>query len=185
MPSALPTDFLSVQFNSLRLDPYIEPIFAYAYFFDPQTKTRLSENFHFDFNSREILGLIRAHTGIDEQPYKIREALLNAEHFGPNVFLVMRLEKILQASYISDVVESYVSKDKSREKLAYSAREFCDRLGAYRMPLGWNFVELRSLLHVSQQKMSDAYKNEEAVSIHKQTDTASIISAGKLSLISN
>jgi hypothetical protein len=176
LPSILPTDLLSVQFNSLRLDPYIEPIFAYAYFFDPQTKTRLTENFHFDFNTREILGLIRAHIGIDEQPYKIREALLNAEHFGPNVFLIIRLEKILQAS---DAIEPYVSKDKSREKMAYSAREFCDRLGSYRMPLGWNFVELRPLLHGQQKKVSDACKTEEVSSIQKQTDTASIISAGK------
>ncbi|KAI6183994.1 putative Dock-9 [Aphelenchoides bicaudatus] len=181
LPSVLPDEFLSVKFNSLRLEPCIEPFFAFAYFFDLQTKTRLTENFHFDFNSREILGMIRAHIGIDEQPFKIREALLNAEHFGPNVFLIIRLEKVLQASDISEAIEPYVSKDKSKEKLTYAAREFCDRLGTFRMPVGWNFVELRSLLHAPQQKVSDAYKNEEVASLHKQADSASIISADRLS----
>lgn len=182
MPSILPNEFLSVQFQSLRLEPYFEPIFASAYFIDLQTKSRLTENFYFDFNTREMLGLIRSHLGIDEQPYRIREALLNAEHFGSNVFLIIRLEKVLQASDISDAIEPYVTKDKTKEKLAYNAREFCDRLGSYRMPLGWNFIELKTLLQgAPQQKMSDAYKNaEETVSMSsKQTDSVSIVSAGK------
>ena len=176
----LPAEFLSVQFQSLKLEPYFEPLFATAYFFDLHTKARLSESFHFDFNTREILGHIRSHLGIDEQPFKIREALLNAEHFGSNVFMIIRVEKVLQPSDITDAIEPYVSKDKTREKLVYNAREYCDRLGSYRMSIGWNFVELKTLLQGPQPKVSDAYKNaEETVSISsKQNDATSIISAG-------
>jgi hypothetical protein len=179
LPSTLPAELLSVQFNSLKLEPTFEPIFASAYFFDLHTKCRLSESFYFDFNSREILGLIRPHLGIDDHPFKIREALLNAEHFGSNVFLIIRLEKVLQASDITDAIEPYVSKDKTKEKLSSNTKEFCERLGAYRMPMGWNFIELRNLLNGPQQKTSDAYKAEETVSISsKQNDASSIISAG-------
>lgn len=108
---------------------------------------------------------------------------MNAEHFGTNVFLIIRLEKILQASDITEAIDPYVSRDKPKEKLIYNAKEFCDRLGSYRMPIGWNFVELRTLLQAPfQQKTSDAYKSEETVSISsKQADTASIISVDRLS----
>jgi hypothetical protein len=135
----------------LNLEPYFEPIFACAYFIDLQTKSRLTENFYFDFNTREMLGLIRVHLGIDEQPFHIREALLNAEHFGSNVFLIIRMEKILQASDCSDAIEPYIAKDKTQEKLIYNARVFCERLGAYRMPIGWNFIELKTLLQGPQR----------------------------------
>ncbi|KAI6186152.1 putative Dock-9 [Aphelenchoides besseyi] len=177
IPRVLPSEFLRVRIQNLELEPKFEPVFASFAFYDLNTKRRISENFHFDFNSREILGLIRSHLGVDGHIYKIRTGLFNLENIEPNVFLVFRLEKILQASDISEAVDAYISKDKPKDKLTQNAREFCDRLGAYRMAIGWNFVDLQSLAKTVQTKPPEP-KSADSIS---NVDITSLISADRMS----
>ncbi|KAI6197022.1 C2 DOCK-type domain-containing protein [Aphelenchoides besseyi] len=115
--------------------------------------------------------------GVDGHIYKIRTGLFNLENIEPNVFLVFRLEKILQPSDISEAVDAYISKDKLKDKLTQNAREFCDRLGAYRMVIGWNFVDLQSLAKTVQTKPPEP-KSADSIS---NVDITSLISADRMS----
>lgn len=60
------------------------------------------------------------------------------------------MEKILQPCDISDTCEPYIKEDVNKERLSQVARQYCDRLGAYRMPLGWVAIDLMRLLNGAQ-----------------------------------
>ncbi|KAK6012373.1 hypothetical protein OSTOST_22481, partial [Ostertagia ostertagi] len=60
------------------------------------------------------------------------------------------LEKVLQACEIIDASEPYTNcaarDERTREKLAAAAADFCDRLGSFRMPLGFMVLDLQKVL---------------------------------------
>ncbi|KAK5986025.1 DHR-1 domain-containing protein [Trichostrongylus colubriformis] len=61
-----------------------------------------------------------------------------------------KLEKVLQACDIIDASEPYTNcaarDERTREKLAAAAADFCDRLGSFRMPLGFMVLDLQKVL---------------------------------------
>ncbi|CAD5215071.1 unnamed protein product [Bursaphelenchus xylophilus] len=180
IPNVLPSHYLSVKINSFEISPYFEPIFGVAALYDIKTRTKLTENFYFDFNSREILGLIRAHMGPDGDVVKIKEGLFSYDEFRENVFLVIRLEKVLQAADPSEVIEPYINKEKTKEKMNQNAREYCDRLGSYRMLLGWTYVELKNAVNDKNKEHEVTLKHHDEISLAR-TDTESVVSADRVS----
>jgi hypothetical protein len=60
-------------------------------------------------------------------------------HPSADIFLVIRIEKVLQQGDISECVEPYMKAQSASalEKLRHNeqnANQFCERLGKYRMP---------------------------------------------------
>ena len=62
------------------------------------------------------------------------------------LFFLLQLEKVLQPGDVPDV---YTKEEKSinREKAASLAKQYCDKLGAYRMPFAWTAIQLMNMVN--------------------------------------
>ncbi|KAB0392742.1 hypothetical protein E2I00_011956, partial [Balaenoptera physalus] len=116
---------------SLKFEIEIEPIFGILALYDVREKKKISENFYFDLNSDSMKGLLRAHGTHPAISTLARSAIFSVTYPSPDIFLVIKLEKVLQQGDISECCEPYmVMKEVDTAK-------FCTRLGRYRMPFAW------------------------------------------------
>ena len=195
-PTKVSNHRLVVQILKLSLDPVFEPIFASAALYDVFEKKKISENFYFDMNSEEMLYFLRGHLGVEEEASKSRQALFNVTDIRPGLFLVFKFEKVLQGSDINEAVEPYLKEEKNKEKLLTASKEFCDRLGSYRMPLGWAALELNNVLMnasilgsstmtESMTKIEEEFESITGSFHEKILETESIISADRFSTMTN
>ncbi|CAJ0965907.1 unnamed protein product [Ranitomeya imitator] len=134
----------------------IEPMFATIALYDCRDRKKISENFHCDLNSEALKQNLRTHTPSVAPSSQARSAVFCITYPSPDIFLVVKIEKVLQQGEISDCAEPYmVLKDsdggKSKEKiekLKSQAENFCQRLGRYRMPFAWIPISLQSCINV-------------------------------------
>uniref|UniRef100_H2Y8Y5 DOCKER domain-containing protein n=1 Tax=Ciona savignyi TaxID=51511 RepID=H2Y8Y5_CIOSA len=79
-----------------------------------------------------------------------RSAIFSLTHPSHDVFIVIKLEKILQQGDITECAEPYMkdATDKSRDKAKNNAKWFCERLGKYRMPLAWTAIHLMNIVNI-------------------------------------
>lgn len=54
---------------------------------------------------------------------------------------------MLQPCEVADACEPYLKEDKNKERLAQTAQQYCERLGAFRMPFGWFAIDLSQILN--------------------------------------
>src|SRR3569623_704672 len=104
-----------------------EPLFGTFAFYDIHEKRKITENFYFDLNPDETLALIRAHSGVEEEASKCCKAFININALTTGVFIVFKLEKVLQGVDISYAVDPYLIEDKNNERLCQNDREYCER----------------------------------------------------------
>ncbi|XP_023373753.1 dedicator of cytokinesis protein 6 isoform X5 [Otolemur garnettii] len=139
---------------SLKFEIEIEPIFGILALYDMREKKKISENFYFDLNSDSMKGLLRAHGTHPAISTLARSAIFSVTYPSPDIFLVIKLEKVLQQGDISECCEPYMvmkevdtAKNKEKlEKLRLAAEQFCTRLGRYRMPFAWTAVHLANIV---------------------------------------
>uniref|UniRef100_A0A914X6L0 Dedicator of cytokinesis protein 7 n=1 Tax=Plectus sambesii TaxID=2011161 RepID=A0A914X6L0_9BILA len=131
----------------LSVEPDFEPIFGQMALYDVKERRKVSETFHFDANSDSIRTLIKGEGQRVDEASMCRQALFSVTYPSNDLFIVIKLEKVLQACDISDAADPYIKEDRNREKLAASARDYCERLGAYRMPLAWTAIDLAKVLN--------------------------------------
>ncbi|XP_065177359.1 dedicator of cytokinesis protein 11-like [Sycon ciliatum] len=72
-------------------------------------------------------------------PTGAQQAIFSVTFPSNEMFLVLRVEKVLQAGSISNVVDPYMkaADPKVVERVKSQAKIFCNRLGQYRMPFAW------------------------------------------------
>ncbi|XP_049981553.1 dedicator of cytokinesis protein 6 isoform X5 [Alexandromys fortis] len=139
---------------SLKFEIEIEPIFGTLALYDVREKKKISENFYFDLNSDSVKGLLRAHGTHPAISTLARSAIFSVTYPSPDIFLVVKLEKVLQQGDISECCEPYMvmkeadtAKNKEKlERLRLAAEQFCTRLGRYRMPFAWTAVHLANIV---------------------------------------
>ncbi|KAL7303214.1 hypothetical protein TKK_0004415 [Trichogramma kaykai] len=137
----------------LKLDLEVEPIFASLALYDSKEKKKLSENFYVDMNSENIKKMLGNHIAYSDVSTLARNCVISISKPSPDLFLVVRLEKVLQGD-ISECAEPYIRDDKSdknKEKVRAAAAAACERLGRYRMPLAWTAIHLSGVLTGSTQ----------------------------------
>ncbi|KAF7477148.1 hypothetical protein GHT09_011778 [Marmota monax] len=146
-----------VKLLTLKFEIEIEPLFASIALYDVKERKKISENFHCDLNSDQFRGFLRAHTPSVDPSSQARSAVFSVTYPSSDIYLVVKVEKVLQQGEIADCAEPYMvikesdggkSKDKI-EKLKLQAESFCQRLGKYRMPFAWAPVNLASIFNVS------------------------------------
>lgn len=174
---------------SLKFEIEIEPIFGILALYDVREKKKISENFYFDLNSDSTKGLLRAHGTHPAISTLARSAIFSVTYPSPDIFLVIKLEKVLQQGDISECCEPYMvmkeadtAKNKEKlEKLRLAAEQFCTRLGRYRMPFAWTAVHLANIVSSAGQpdRDSDSEGGEEARLTVQATLTGQGVATGE------
>uniref|UniRef100_A0A673WMV6 Dedicator of cytokinesis 6 n=1 Tax=Salmo trutta TaxID=8032 RepID=A0A673WMV6_SALTR len=135
---------IMVKCLSLKFEIEIEPIFGTLALYDVKEKKKISEDFHFDLNSDQMKGLLRLHTPHTAISTLARSAIFSITYPSADIFLVIKLEKVLQQGDIGESCEPYmVMKDQS---VSLSAETSCSRLGRYRMPFAWTAIHLVNIV---------------------------------------
>ncbi|XP_053355507.1 dedicator of cytokinesis protein 7 isoform X20 [Clarias gariepinus] len=146
---------LLVKCLSLKFEIEIEPIFASLALYDVKEKKKISENFFFDLNSEQTKAMLRPHVQTAAISTLARSAVFSITYPSQDVFLVIKLEKVLQQGDIGECAEPYMvfkesdaAKNKEKlEKLRAQSEQFCQRLGRYRMPFAWTAIHLMNIVN--------------------------------------
>uniref|UniRef100_A0A8D2NF67 Dedicator of cytokinesis 8 n=1 Tax=Zonotrichia albicollis TaxID=44394 RepID=A0A8D2NF67_ZONAL len=146
-----------LKLHTLKFDIEIEPLFACIALYDIKERKKISENFHCDLNSDSLRGFLRSHTPCIDLSTQARSAIFSVTYPSPDIYLVIKIEKVLQQGEIGDCAEPYMvlkesdaGKTKEKiEKLKAQAESFCQRLGKYRMPFAWIPISLASYFNFS------------------------------------
>uniref|UniRef100_A0A673M914 Dedicator of cytokinesis protein 7-like n=1 Tax=Sinocyclocheilus rhinocerous TaxID=307959 RepID=A0A673M914_9TELE len=145
---------IMVKCLSLKFEIEIEPIFGSLALYDVREKKKISEDFHFDLNSDQMKSLLRPHSPHVAISTLARSAIFSITYPSPDIFLVIKLEKILQQGDIGECCEPYMvmkesdsTKHKEKlEKLRAQAEQMCTRLGRFRMPFAWTAIHLLNIV---------------------------------------
>ncbi|KAJ8285221.1 hypothetical protein GJAV_G00023710 [Gymnothorax javanicus] len=143
-----------VRCQAIKFEIDIEPLFATLALYDLREKKKISENFYCDLNSDQMRGYLRAHTPQIDTSTLSRAAIFSITYPSPDIYLVIKIEKVLQQGEISDCAEPYIvmkesdaAKNKDKlDKLRAQSESFCQRLGRYRMPLAWATVNIMNVI---------------------------------------
>ncbi|XP_032297914.1 dedicator of cytokinesis protein 9 isoform X17 [Coturnix japonica] len=133
----------------------VEPFFVTLSLFDIKINRKISADFHVDLNHSSVRHMISSApqqmmNGSGDGSHRIQDAyetMLQYPKQGifsvtcphPDIFLVARIEKVLQGS-ITHCAEPYMkSSDSAKvaQKVLKNAKQACQRLGQYRMPFAW------------------------------------------------
>ncbi|XP_078387616.1 dedicator of cytokinesis protein 7 isoform X1 [Cetorhinus maximus] len=139
---------------SLKFEIEIEPIFGVLALYDVKEKKKISENFYFDLNSDQMKGLLRPHIPHVAISTLARSTIFSITYPSADIFLVIKLEKVLQQGDIGECAEPYLvmkesdsTKHKEKvEKLKNQAEQFCSKLGKFRMPFAWTAIHLMNIV---------------------------------------
>ncbi|XP_032821878.1 dedicator of cytokinesis protein 7-like isoform X7 [Petromyzon marinus] len=155
---------LLVKCLSLKFEIEIEPVFASLALYDVKEKKKISENFYFDLNTDQLKAMLRPHVPNTSISSLARSAIFSVTYPSQDVFLVIKLEKVLQQGDIGECADPYMvmkeadtAKNKEKlEKLRSGAELFCQRLGKYRMPFAWTAIHLMNIVNSAGSLERDA-----------------------------
>ncbi|XP_077600293.1 dedicator of cytokinesis protein 8-like isoform X2 [Stigmatopora nigra] len=147
-------DRILIRCQSIKFEIDIEPIFTTMALYDLKEKKKISENFYCDLNSEQFKGFLRSHTPHVDPSSLARSAIFSVTYPSPDIYLVIKIEKVLQQGEIGECAEPYMmmrdcdsSKNKDKlEKLRGQTETFCQRLGRYRMPFAWATVNIMEVI---------------------------------------
>uniref|UniRef100_H0XC84 Dedicator of cytokinesis 11 n=1 Tax=Otolemur garnettii TaxID=30611 RepID=H0XC84_OTOGA len=137
----------------------VEPFFINLALFDVKNNCKISADFHIDLNPpsvREMLWGASTQLASDSNPKGsspeafihgiaesqlryIKQGIFSVTNPHPEIFLVARIEKVLQGN-ITHCAEPYIKNSdpvKTAQKVHRTAKQVCSRLGQYRMPFAW------------------------------------------------
>uniref|UniRef100_A0A670ZXB9 Dedicator of cytokinesis 8 n=1 Tax=Pseudonaja textilis TaxID=8673 RepID=A0A670ZXB9_PSETE len=145
-----------VKIQTLKFEIEIEPLFVTIALYDIRERKKISESFHCDLNSEQFKGFLRSHTRCIDSSTQARAAVFSVTYPSSDIYLVLKIEKVLQQGEIGDCAEPYIilkenesGKTKEKiEKLKQQAENFCQRLGKYRMPFAWIPINLASFFSI-------------------------------------
>ncbi|XP_054864575.1 dedicator of cytokinesis protein 9 isoform X5 [Amphiprion ocellaris] len=138
----------------------VEPFYVVLSLFDIQNSRKISADFHVDLNHPLVRQMTSGYGsgpnmqisgGSSDGPHRLaselpegalqypRQGVFSVTCPHPEIFLVARIEKVLQGG-ITHCTEPYMkSSDSAKicQKVLKNAKTACSRLGQYRMPFAW------------------------------------------------
>ncbi|AWP07288.1 putative dedicator of cytokinesis protein 8 [Scophthalmus maximus] len=147
-------DRILVRCQAIKFEIDIEPVFATMALYDLKEKKKISENFYCDLNSEQFRSFLKPHMPHVDHSTLAKSAIFSVTYPTPDIYLVIKIEKVLQQGEISDCADPYMTfrecdsaKNKDKlEKLRGHAETFCHRLGRYRMPFAWATVNVMEVI---------------------------------------
>ena len=138
-----------IKVSDLKLEPLFEPIFAVLALYDAREKKKISESFHMDMNPGEIHHMLDDHIRERNISTLGRSAIFTITNPHKDIYLIVKLEKVLQKGDIAEAAEPYHREmdRKMEDRVKSNAAQVCRQLGQYRMPLAWapvNIIEIIS-----------------------------------------
>ncbi|XP_053727876.1 dedicator of cytokinesis protein 8 isoform X2 [Synchiropus splendidus] len=174
-------DRILIRCQAVKFEIDIEPIFATMALYDLKEKKKISENFYCDLNSEQFRNFLKGHTPYVDQSSQARSAIFSVTYPSPDIYLVIKIEKVLQQGEISDCAEPYMTlrecdtaKNKDKlDKLRGQAEAFCHRLGRYRMPFAWATVNIMEVISTATPERDvtdgDSFRGGKSSSIDRKT----------------
>ncbi|CAG9827394.1 unnamed protein product [Diabrotica balteata] len=135
-----------VKCQQLTMEIEVEPLFASMALYDCKERKKVSETFYYDLNPEGLKRMLGGHVPYADTSTLARGCIFNISHPSPDLFIVIRLEKVLQGD-ISECVEPYLKEDKNRDKLKSVAVSVCERLGKYRQAFAWTAINLVNVIN--------------------------------------
>lgn len=155
LPAEIPMEHMGhrfmVKFLQLKFEIEIEPIFCCAAIYDAKEKRKISENFYFDMNTESIKRMLNSHIPYADVSTQSRSAIFEVSHPSNDLFLVIRLEKVLQGD-IKESVEPYQKESANVDKAKLSAIDYTERLGKYRAPFAFTAIYLNNIFKGESDK---------------------------------
>lgn len=145
-----------------QLEPYLTSLALY----DAKAGRKLTENFYFDLNDNHVREMLHCSTSQSSSPcctpkingtngikngngyyreypeewiMRSRQAIFSVTAPHPDIFIVIRIEKILQGG-INQSSEPYLKAAKDPKlgaKTLKSIKQYAQKVGHYRMPFAW------------------------------------------------
>uniref|UniRef100_A0A4W6G3G6 Dedicator of cytokinesis 9 n=1 Tax=Lates calcarifer TaxID=8187 RepID=A0A4W6G3G6_LATCA len=115
----------------------VEPFYVTLSLFDIQNGRKISADFHVDLNHPSVRGMVPNNNSHYMNGGGDGVFSVTCPH--PDIFLVARIEKVLQGG-INHCAEPYMkSSDSTKvaQKVLKNSKLACSRLGQYRMPFAW------------------------------------------------
>lgn len=148
LPAEIPMEHVGhrimVKFLHLKFDIEIEPIFCTAAIYDAKEKKKISENFYFDLNPESIKRMLTSHVPYADISTQSRTAVFEITHPSNDLFLVIRLEKVLQGD-TKESIEPYLKEYSNLDKAKSNALDYTERLGKYRAPFAFTAIYLNTI----------------------------------------
>ncbi|KAJ8930196.1 hypothetical protein NQ314_017036 [Rhamnusium bicolor] len=99
-----------------------------------------------DLNPEGLKRMLGGHVPYSDMSTLARGCIFNISYPTSDLFIVVRLEKVLQGD-LSECVEPYLKEDKNRDKLKSVAVSVCERLGKYRQAFAWTAINLVNVIN--------------------------------------
>ncbi len=128
--------------------------------YDAKDRKKISENFYFDLTPEPIKKMLGTHIPYQDISTLSRSCIFSITHPSPDIFLVVKLEKVLQQGDISEVAEPYMKDEKNRDKARANAQYYCEKLGRYRMPFAWTAIYLTNIVNGATSLEREAERQE-------------------------
>jgi hypothetical protein len=174
-PAECPGLKLHVKVSELRFDLNIEPIFAVMALYDAKEKKKISESFHLDCNPSDITHMLDIHVEERSMASLSRSGIFNISYPSADVFLIVKIEKVLQQGDVTEAVEPYLkARDldkKTLEKHKASANFFCQQLGQYRMPFAWTAINVLDIIAGNQSGPGISGSGQESTLERKRSES--------------
>ncbi|MFT7818030.1 dedicator of cytokinesis protein 9-like isoform X3, partial [Arapaima gigas] len=145
--------------NEMGPTTNVEPFYVTLSLFDIQNSRKISADFHVDLNHPSVRQMVsnpntqhvngggdgprggrKLIPGVQEDLLEYpRQGVFSVTCPHPDIFLVARIEKVLQGG-IAHCAEPYMKNTDSAkvaQKVLKNAKQACSRLGQYRMPFAW------------------------------------------------
>lgn len=179
LPAVPPSEPLGhrmlVKCLQLTLDIEVEPLFGSMSLYDAKERKKVSETFYFDLNPEGLKRMLGGHVPYSDISTLARNCIFNITNPTPDLFLVIRLEKVLQGD-INECIEPYVKDDKNLDKLKANAVAVCERLGKYRQAFAWTAVYLMNVINGSNNMERDS--DRDGSGYHSNTNSLERKSTG-------
>ncbi|XP_066258807.1 dedicator of cytokinesis protein 7 [Euwallacea similis] len=150
LPATAPYEHIGhrvlVKCLQMTLDIEVEPLFASMALYDSKERKKVSETFYFDMNPEQLKRMLGGHVAYADTSTLARSCIFNISHPSPDLFIVVRLEKVLQGD-INECVEPYLKDEKNRDKLKSIAVSVSERLGKYRQVFAWTAINLINVIN--------------------------------------